>query len=124
MITDLVSFLKVSCHTKFRFAEREAQCILSECGPLNISLTDCLTFLNFPWCFFSIYFLMFTTVGVIFLHVCQSLQISILKDNTDLQAGPVCDITNSSYQEKRLPASLKDADIVPVPKQKPIIDVN
>ena len=48
----------------------------------------------------------------------------ILKDNTDLQAGPVCDITNSSYQEKRLPASLKDADIVPVPKQKPVIDVN
>ena len=24
--------LKVSCHTKFRFAEREAQCILGECG--------------------------------------------------------------------------------------------
>ena len=35
MITDLRSFLKVSCHTKFRFAEREAQCILGECGPLN-----------------------------------------------------------------------------------------
>ena len=27
--------LKVSCHTKFRFAEREAQCILGECGPLR-----------------------------------------------------------------------------------------
>ena len=26
------SFLKVSCHTKFKFAEREAQCILGECG--------------------------------------------------------------------------------------------
>ena len=25
---------KVSCHTKFRFAEREAQSILGECGPL------------------------------------------------------------------------------------------
>ena len=35
MITDLRSFLKVSCHTKFRFAEREAQCILGECGPLS-----------------------------------------------------------------------------------------
>ena len=34
MITDLRS-LKVSCHTKFRFAEREAQCILGECGPLK-----------------------------------------------------------------------------------------
>jgi len=36
MITDLRSFLKVSCHTKFRFAEREAQCILDECGPLRL----------------------------------------------------------------------------------------
>ena len=34
MITDLRS-LKVSCHTNFRVAEREAQCILSEFGPLN-----------------------------------------------------------------------------------------
>ena len=34
MITDLRSFLKVSCHTKFRSAEREAQCILGECAPL------------------------------------------------------------------------------------------
>ena len=48
----------------------------------------------------------------------------ILKENADLLAGPVCDIINSSYQEKRLPSSWKDADIVPVPKQKPIIDVN
>ena len=35
MITDLKSFLEVSCHTKFIFAEREAQCILDECGPLS-----------------------------------------------------------------------------------------
>ena len=35
MITDLRSFLKVSCHTKFRFAELEAQCILGERGPLK-----------------------------------------------------------------------------------------
>ena len=48
----------------------------------------------------------------------------ILKDNADLRAGPVCDTINSSYQEKRLPSSWKDVDIVPVPKQKPIIDVN
>ena len=32
MITDL-EVLKVSCHTKFIFAEREAQCSLGECGP-------------------------------------------------------------------------------------------
>ena len=36
MITDLRSFLKVSCQTKFRFAEREAQCILGHCGPLTL----------------------------------------------------------------------------------------
>ena len=35
IITDLGSFLKVSYHTKLRFAERKAQCIFSECGPLN-----------------------------------------------------------------------------------------
>ena len=35
------SFLKVSCHTKFRFAEREAQCILGECGPLSIIKSRC-----------------------------------------------------------------------------------
>ena len=35
MITDLRSFLKVSCRTKFRFDEPEAQRILGECGPLN-----------------------------------------------------------------------------------------
>ena len=38
MITDLRSFLKVLCHTKFKLAEREAQCILGEYGPLNKQL--------------------------------------------------------------------------------------
>ena len=32
---NILEGLKVSCHTKFRFAEHEAQCILGECGPLN-----------------------------------------------------------------------------------------
>ena len=35
MITDHRSFLKVSSHMKFRFAEREAQCIIDECGLLK-----------------------------------------------------------------------------------------
>ena len=35
MKKDLCNFLKFSCHTKFRFAEREAQCILGECGLLT-----------------------------------------------------------------------------------------
>ena len=33
-------FLQVSCHTKFRFAKREAQCILGECGPLKAALFE------------------------------------------------------------------------------------
>ena len=37
-MTDLRSFLKFSCHKRFRFAEREVQCILGECGPLNNNL--------------------------------------------------------------------------------------
>ena len=39
MIADLRSFLKVSCHTKFTFAEREGQCILGECGPLTTNVS-------------------------------------------------------------------------------------
>ena len=35
MITDLTSFLIISCYTKFRFGERGAQCILGEGGPLK-----------------------------------------------------------------------------------------
>jgi len=38
MITDLRSFMKVLCHTKFKLAEHEAQCILGECGSLNKQL--------------------------------------------------------------------------------------
>ena len=38
MITDLTSFLIISCYTKFRFDERGAQCILGEGGPLNYSV--------------------------------------------------------------------------------------
>ena len=37
MITDLTSFLIISCYTKFRFGERGAQCILGEGGPLSLS---------------------------------------------------------------------------------------
>ncbi|KAK3735987.1 hypothetical protein QZH41_006320 [Actinostola sp. cb2023] len=37
---------------------------------------------------------------------------------------PVKDILNSSYREGRLPPSWKEADIVPVPKQKPVKDIN
>ena len=48
----------------------------------------------------------------------------LLKENADVFAQPVADILNCSFQEARLPSSWKDADIAPVPKEKPIRDVN
>lgn len=47
-----------------------------------------------------------------------------LKENADLLAGPVSAILNSSFHESRLPPSWKEADVVPVPKQRPINDIN
>ena len=48
----------------------------------------------------------------------------ILKENADLLAEPTADILNSSYREGRLPSSWKEADVVPVPKQRPVQDIN
>ena len=49
----------------------------------------------------------------------------LLKENADLLAPTITDILNSSFAECRLPPSWKSADIVPIPKQKPINkDVN
>ena len=48
----------------------------------------------------------------------------LLKENADLLAKPITDIFNCSYREGKLPLSWKNADIVPVPKQKPAKDVN
>ena len=48
----------------------------------------------------------------------------MLKETADLLAGPIADILNSSYREGRLPPSWKEADVVPVPKQKPVQDIN
>ena len=48
----------------------------------------------------------------------------LLKENADILAGPVSDILNYSYREGRLPSSWKHADVVPVPKQKPVREVN
>ena len=48
----------------------------------------------------------------------------LLRENADILAAPVMDILNCSYQEGRLPPSWKEADIVPVPKEKPVKDVN
>ena len=48
----------------------------------------------------------------------------LLKENADLLTEPVTDILNCFYFETCLPPSWKEADVVPVPKQKPINDIN
>ena len=48
----------------------------------------------------------------------------MLKEHVDILAGPVSHILNYSYLEGRLPSSWKYADVIPVPKQKPVREVN
>ena len=48
----------------------------------------------------------------------------VLKENADLLAAPIADFLNSCYREGRLPPSWKEADVVPVPKQSPVQDIN
>lgn len=48
----------------------------------------------------------------------------ILKDYAEILAKPVCSVLSSSYKEQRLPSSWKYADVTPLPKQKPIMDIN
>ena len=48
----------------------------------------------------------------------------LMKENVDLLADPVRDIPNWSFSEGRLLPSWKTADIVPIPKQKPVKNVN
>jgi len=47
----------------------------------------------------------------------------LLKEHVDILAGPVSDILNYSYLEGRLPSSWKHADVIPVPKLKPVREV-
>ena len=48
----------------------------------------------------------------------------LLKENADMLTSPVCKILNSSYHENRLPSACKLADIIPIPKQKPVRTIN
>ena len=50
----------------------------------------------------------------------------VLKENADhsLLAASIADTLNSSYRVGRLPPSWKEADVVPVPKQRPVQDIN
>ena len=48
----------------------------------------------------------------------------VLKENADLLAAPISNILNSSFIEARVPQSWKHANIIPIPKEKPVRDVN
>ena len=48
----------------------------------------------------------------------------LLKENADCLAEPITDILNCSFREGCLPPSGKRADIVPIPKEKPVKEVN
>jgi hypothetical protein len=48
----------------------------------------------------------------------------VLKENADILELPVKEILNCSYRECRVPKSWRQADIVAIPKKKPITDIN
>ena len=48
----------------------------------------------------------------------------VLKENADILAQPIADIINKSFSETHLPLSWKSADVVPIPKEKPVRDIN
>ena len=48
----------------------------------------------------------------------------VLKENADLLASPISNILNCSFHEARVPQSWKHANIIPIPKEKPVRDVN
>ena len=47
----------------------------------------------------------------------------LLKEYCNLVAYPITEILNASYAEKRLPAIWKMADVTPLPKEKPVVDI-
>ena len=47
----------------------------------------------------------------------------LLKEYADILSHPITSILNSSFAEQRLLASWKHADVIPVPKKKPINDI-
>ena len=48
----------------------------------------------------------------------------ILKENSDILSAPISKILDYSYQEAGPPQSWKCADIVPIPKQKTVREIN
>ncbi|CAB4026839.1 Hypothetical predicted protein, partial [Paramuricea clavata] len=54
----------------------------------------------------------------------DGIPVWVLKENADILPQPIADIINKSYSETHLPLSWKSADIVSIPKEKPVRDVN
>jgi hypothetical protein len=48
----------------------------------------------------------------------------LFKTFAEILAKPVCIILNTSFDEQKLPPIWKHADITPIPKLKPVTDVN
>ena len=48
----------------------------------------------------------------------------VLKESADVLAETVSDILNCSYRESKLPIQWKEVNVIPVPKQKPVKDIN
>ena len=46
------------------------------------------------------------------------------KSYTEILARPICSILNDSLPHQKLPSAWKHADIMPIPKQKPITIIN
>ena len=47
----------------------------------------------------------------------------IFRDYAEILAPSVLDLLNSSYKQKRLPSCWKQANITPIPKEKPVKDI-
>ena len=48
----------------------------------------------------------------------------ILRDYAEILAPSVSDLLNSSYKQKKLPSCWKQANITPIPKDKPVKDIS
>ena len=48
----------------------------------------------------------------------------VLKEYSDVLAHPITAILNSSFAEQKCPGQWKMANIVPIPKEKPVKDIN
>jgi hypothetical protein len=48
----------------------------------------------------------------------------ILKTYGEILASPISNLLNTSYQEEKLPIVWKRANIAPIPKEKPVPEIN